>query len=58
MDKKRQDEVRKTKEALNDIASRNTQIMKDYGSLGKTIGYIVVLVFVLVIIVGIVYLCS
>lgn len=55
MDKKRQDEVRKTKEALNDLASRNTQIMKDYGYLGKNIGYFVIVAFIVLVIVGIFY---
>lgn len=55
MDKKRQDEVRETKEALNDLASRNTQIMKDYGSLGKNIGYFVIVAFIVLVIVGLFY---
>lgn len=55
MDEKRKEEVQKTKDALNDLANRNTNMMKDFGNLGKQIGFIVIaafLIFVVILIVN------
>ena len=54
MDDKRKEDVQKTKDALNDLANRNTSMMKDFGNLGKQIGIIVIAAFVILVVILIV----